>query len=312
MNLSPQPAVVFAYHSVGVRGLAALLANNFDVRLVVTHQDSPEENIWFESVSELAQLNDIPVITPDNPNAPEVITYIQSCQPEWLFSFYYRHMLGPELLNIAPKGAWNLHGSLLPKYRGRVPINWAVLHGETETGASLHRMITKPDAGHLVDQEAVPILPNDTAVVVFDKVVCAAEMILMRTLPKMQSGSYMEKALDLRQGSYFSGRRPEDGRINWQQSAVQIHNLIRAVAPPYPGAFFELQEKKLFVLGSYWRGESAKSQKIRLYWENDRCYADCADGFRFHITRLELDGEPLHAGSFIVCFSSSELVLEKV
>ena len=309
MNISPQRAVVFAYHSVGARGLAALLANNFDVQLVVTHQDAPDENIWFESVLELAQLNDIPVITPDNPNVPEVITRVRACQPEWLFSFYYRHMLEPELLNIAPKGAWNLHGSLLPKYRGRVPINWAVLHGETETGASLHRMIVKPDAGHLVDQEAVPILPNDTAVMVFHKVVCAAEMILMRSLPKMQSGNFREQALDLSQGSYYSGRRPEDGRINWQQPAAQIHNLIRAVAPPYPGAFFEVQGKTLFVLGSYWRNEPAKSQQVRVYWENDRCYADCLDGRRFHILQLELDGEPLNAGSFAERFGSSELVL---
>lgn len=312
MNLYPQSAVVFAYHSVGVRGLAALLANNFDVKLVVTHQDAPEENIWFESVSELAQLNDIPVITPDNPNAPEVVAHIKACRPEWLFSFYYRHMLGTELLNIPPKGAWNLHGSLLPRYRGRVPINWAVLHGETETGASLHRMIIKPDAGHLVDQEAVPILPNDTALMVFHKVVCAAEMILMRSLPKMQSGNFTEHIMDLSQGSYYSGRRPEDGRINWQQTASQIHNLIRAVSPPYPGAFFEIQGKELSVLGSYWRNEPAKSNKARLYWENDRCYADCIDGFRFHITLLELNGESLNAGSFVDCFGSSELDLEKI
>jgi methionyl-tRNA formyltransferase len=309
MSMSPQRAVVFAYHSVGARGLAALLANNFDVQLVVTHLDAPDENIWFESVLELAQLNDIPVITPDNPNLPEVIARVQACQPEWLFSFYYRHMLDSALLNIAPKGAWNLHGSLLPKYRGRVPINWAVVNGEIETGASLHRMVVKPDAGHLVDQEAVPILPNDTAVMVFQKVLCAAEKILMRSLPKMQSGNFKEQMLDLSQGSYYSGRRPEDGRINWQQSAWQIHNLIRAVAPPYPGAFFETQGKRLLVLGSYWRNEPAKAKQVRLYWGNGRCYADCTDGMRLRILRLELDGEPLNAGSFADCFGSSELII---
>src|SRR5512146_1001898 len=159
----PQPAakpmtsaVVFAYHNVGVRCLSVLLAQGLEVKLVVTHQDRPGENIWFDSVEALARKHALPVITPENANEPSLLARIRALQPDFLFSFYYRNMLAPELLAAARRGAYNMHGSLLPKYRGRVPVNWAVIMGETETGATLHYMTEKPDNGDIVAQQAVP------------------------------------------------------------------------------------------------------------------------------------------------------------
>jgi methionyl-tRNA formyltransferase len=140
-----------------------------------------------------------------------------------------------------------MHGSLLPKYRGRVPVNWAVLHGETETGATLHAMDAKPDAGYIVDQTSVPILPDDTAGEVFEKVTVAAEQTLWRALPAMMAGKTPQLPNVLAEGSYFSGRRPEDGRIDWSRPAAEVYNLIRAVAPPYPGAFTELAGQRFVV-----------------------------------------------------------------
>ncbi len=309
MTGAPQRAVVFAYHNIGVRGLAVLLANGVDVRLVVTHTDNPAENIWFGSVAELAAWNGIPVITPADPNLPEVIEQIRGCAPEWFFSFYYRNMLKADLLAIPSKGAYNLHGSLLPKYRGRVPINWAVLHGEAETGASLHAMYVKADAGPLVDQEAVSILPNDTAHEVFQKVACAGERVLLRAIPALLAGTAEHTPLDLAEGKYYGGRRPEDGRIDWQQGAWAIHNLVRAVAPPYPGAFFETQGKTVQVLGSYYRGEAAKGPGVRLYWEEGRCRVDCRDGRRLSLTRVAVDGTDLDEVGFRRVFGTSELRL---
>ena len=218
MKATAACAVVFAYHDVGVRGLAVLLALGVDVRLVVTHRDDPDENIWFGSVAELAARNDIAVITPADPNSSEVIERVRACRPDVLFSFYYRHMLGADLLSIPGIGAFNVHGSLLPKYRGRVPVNWAVLHGETETGVSLHRMEIKPDAGALLDQQAVAILPNDTAWAVFQKITCATERLLLRCVPLLLEGRARETPLDLPAGSYFRGL-PAIGqgpRIYWQ------------------------------------------------------------------------------------------------
>ncbi len=304
---APARAVVFAYHTVGVRSLEILLRQGVEVPLVVTHEDDPAERVWFESVLELARLNDLPVITPADPNTPDVRAQVAACRPDWLFSFYYRHMLGPELLAIPRHGGVNLHGSLLPKYRGRVPVNWAVLHGETQTGASLHRMVDQPDAGELLDSEAVPILPNDTAARVFDRIVCAGEKVLARALPELLAGRLRGRPLDLASGSYFGGRRPEDGRIDWTQPAWTIHNLIRAVAPPYPGAFFDYRGRRIAVLGSYWRDEPARGSGPRLYAERHRWYADCADGRRLLLTRLELDDEPLDAGRCRHEFGEAEI-----
>lgn len=283
-------AVVFAYHDIGVRCLEVLLELGFEVSMVVTHQDSESEEIWFGSVEEVAKRNGIPVITPENANSTDVIEQVQQCNPEFIFSFYYRQMLAQELLDIPTRGAFNVHGSLLPKYRGRVPVNWAIIHGEKESGVSLHRMERKPDAGHLLAQAAVSILRNDTAYDVFQKLKCAAETLLMEVLPEMLAGRVIEMPLDLEKGSYFSGRKPEDGRINWKLPARSIHNLIRAVAPPFPGAFFKTGSHRVEVLGSYTRDEPAVINEPGIYFEDGNFQADCSDGQRFMITHLVIDG----------------------
>ena len=181
------------------------------------------------------------------------------------------------------------------------------MHGERETGASLHRMVEKPDAGPLVDEEAVAILPNDTAHAVFAKLTCAAETLLLRAVPRMLAGEHRETPLNLAAGSYFGGRRPEDGRVDWRRSAWEVHNLIRAVAPPYPGAFSEVGGRRLEFLGSYYAGESARGSRPRIYWERERCYADCADGERLLLTRLAVGGRPLSAVTFAASFGAAEL-----
>src|SRR5512140_1468707 len=168
-------AVVFAYHNVGVRCLKVLLAHEVDVRLVITHRDDVAENIWFGSVMQTAEEYDLPVMTPEDANVSSVISKVANLAPDFLFSFYYRRVLKPALLALPKRGALNMHGSLLPKYRGRAPVNWAIIRGETETGATLHYMTEKPDNGDIVAQQAVPILPNDTAHEVFQKVTVAAE-----------------------------------------------------------------------------------------------------------------------------------------
>ena len=296
---SGKRAVVFAYHNVGARCLRVLLAQGVDVALVVTHQDSPTENIWFERVADVAKAYGIPTITPENPNLPEIVEGIAELNPDFFFSFYYRLMLKPTLLAVPKRGAYNMHGSLLPKYRGRVPVNWAVIHGETETGATLHRRVEKPDAGEIVAQQAVPILPDDTAGDVFYKTTLAAEMALHGVLPALLAGTAPHVMPDLKQGGYFGGRKPEDGRINWTKPAKEVHNLIRAVAPPYPGAFFDLQGHRITVLGSLSLALPAleiapEPEKPLLFSQDHQLFARCGDGRVVRITSLEVDGQPLN------------------
>ncbi len=293
----PRSAVVFAYHNVGVRCLSVLLAHGVEVALVVTHRDNPKETIWFGSVAELAALHGIPVITPDDPNAPEVVERIRALQPDLFFSFYYREMLKRELLDIPKSGALNMHGSLLPKYRGRVPVNWAIIKGETETGATLHYMTEKPDNGDIVAQQAVPILPNDTALDVFNKVTVAAEMALHGVLPALLAGTAPRVRQDLSKGAYFGGRKPEDGVINWSRSAREIHDLVRAVAPPYPGATTQLLGRPLRILQTLDTRCEVSGEKPAFYVKDGKAWAICGQGV-LRVVRFELDGIEMSAAEF--------------
>ena len=287
-------AVVFAYHNVGVRCLSVLLAQGVQVALVLTHRDRADENIWFDSVEKLARAHGLPVITPENPNDPAVIEQVRALRPDFLFSFYYRNMLGPELLALPARGAFNLHGSLLPKYRGRVPVNWAVIMGERETGATLHQMVAKPDAGGIVEQQAVAIGPEDTAAEVFGKVTEAAERVLARALPGLIAGSARVVPQNLSLGSYYGGRKPEDGRIDWTKSAQEVHNLVRGVAPPYPGAFTAIGAMTLRILRTRLEpNRRPRSGAPGLYFEAGAFFADCGDGKVLRILELEADGRPL-------------------
>lgn len=290
-------AVVFAYHNVGVRCIKVLLARGIDIALVVTHQDNPDEAIWFDSVSALCREQGIAVVTPTDPASPELFAQVQAAQADFIFSFYYRHMLPIALLELAKAGAYNMHGSLLPKYRGRVPINWAVLHGETETGATLHEMAAKPDAGAIVAQTAVPILPDDTAFEVFGKVVVAAEQTLWQALPEMLAGRTPRLPNDLTKGSYFGGRKPEDGRIDWSRTTQEVYNLHRAVAPPYPGAWTIAGGKTLVIgkarLSPHAAPTLPSNQQPGLVIIGDAIYGICGDGRALAIDQLLIDGQPV-------------------
>ena len=274
-------AVVFAYHDVGTRCLGALLAAGVDVPLVVTHRDDPREAIWFSSVAGLAREHGIRTL--EDPDAGELFSEVKTARPDFIFSFYYRRMLPAPLLELARRGAFNMHGSLLPKYRGRAPVNWAVLHGESETGATLHEMVDQPDAGRIVDQQAVPIGPDELAVDVFRKVTDAAEAVLRRSIGNLISGKARLSPQDLGRGSYFGARKPEDGRIDWSRSAAEIHNLVRAVAPPYPGAF----TKNVRILRTALTEKTNPGKSLGPYQEGGEWFAACGDGRVLRLLEFE-------------------------
>ncbi len=305
-------AVVFAYHDVGVRCLGALLESGVEVALVISHRDDPGENIFFGSVAALAAAHGIECIFPDDPNTAENIARVGGLKPDFLFSFYYRRMLRPELLACAARGAFNMHGSLLPKYRGRAPVNWAVLHGERETGATLHEMVAKPDAGRIVDQEAVPIGPDDNAAEVFARVTAAAEVVMRRSLPGLINGSAVLKAQDLARGSYFGGRKPADGRIDWHRGAQAVHNLVRAVAPPYPGAFTTLAGSELKILKTRLLEDRiclATTPALIAVPQAPHLVAVCADSSALAVVTMQLDGISFTPAQFLSRFGPDPITL---
>jgi methionyl-tRNA formyltransferase len=273
-------AVVFAYHDVGVNCLKALLNAGIQVDLVVTHEDDPNENVWFASVAKLCTEKNIPYITPSASELNDLTPKLQALSPDYIFSFYYRHMIPAQILACAKIAALNMHGSLLPKYRGRAPVNWAILHGETETGATLHVMEVKPDAGDIVGQAKVSIGPDETATDVFGKVSGAAVAVINQVLPELLQGKVPRKPNELQKGSYFGGRKPADGQIHWNQSAQQVHNLVRAVAPPYPGSFTEHNGATMILARTSLKGPFPAKLDLRatgIQVVDNRVFGICGD-----------------------------------
>ena len=171
-------------------------------------------------------------------------------------------------------------------------------------------MTEKPDAGDIVDQQKVAILPDDTAHDVFGKVTDAAVAVLDRSVAALISGNAPRKPQNLAAGSYFGGRKPEDGRIDWRLSAAQIHNLVRGVAPPYPGAFTTLAGETLKILRTR-RAQGGHSGRVpALYVENGSCYAACADGARLQLIAMEYDGAPFTAAQFLARFGDQPIAIE--
>jgi methionyl-tRNA formyltransferase len=287
-------AVVFAYSDVGDRCLRVVKARGLEVPLVVTHVDDPRERLWFRRVADTAADLGLAVAFEDDPTDAALQRRVEEIDPDFIFAFYYRRLLPEGLLRLARRGAFNMHGSLLPKYRGRAPTNWAVLMGETETGATLHEMVARADAGLIVDWSAVPILPDDTAHEVYAKVTVAAEQVLWRSLPALVAGTAPRYPNDIDKGSRFPGRRPEDGRIDWSQSAARVYDLVRAVAPPYPGAFDEIGGQRLVIAEARrlvgHGGIDGRDSRPGLAVVGDRIVGVCGDGGLIEVRRLLSDG----------------------
>ena len=298
------------YHSIGHACLQVLidLVRHFgdEIVAVVTHVDDPQENRWFASVRDLAFDNYLPVYQPRDPNAPEFVEVMRRLKADFLFSVYYRHLLKKPLLDLPSQGALNLHGSLLPRYRGRCPVNWVLINGESETGVSLHYMEEKPDKGDLVGQERVPITPDDTALTLFARMTVAAGALMRKSYPLLRAGQAPRRPQDQSRASYFGGRRSADGLISWDKSAVEVYNLVRAVTHPYPGAFTFYQGRKLFI----WAGKPRSAPQaaspglhqapglVTAHLPGEGLLVAAGQG-QFLITQAQWEGEPECLGPVI-------------
>jgi len=286
---------VFAYSDVGHACTRFLFERGENVVLVATHADDPAEHRWFESVADLSRSRGVePVIFRDSAGA-DAAAKVRAAAPELLFSFYYRDILPPGILQQPRLGAYNIHGSLLPKYRGRAPVNWAVANGETQTGATLHVMNEKADAGDIVDQDAVPIGPDDTAIEVQRRVTAAAVKVLGRRLEDLKAGRAPRRPQKEAEATTFPRRRPEDGRIEWSKKTSQeVHNLVRAVTHPYPGAFSDvLGRGRVYVWKTRVPNLGAHDNfPGQIRQEQGHLYVACADDTYVEILSLQREGEP--------------------
>lgn len=240
--------VVFAYHNIGVRGIESLLKHKIKIYAVFTHRDQVGENIWFNSVSQLCLKKKIRYYFSDEFDEKKIIEIISNFnEVSVIFSFYYRNIISKKILKLSKYGGINLHGSMLPKYRGRSPVNWQLINGESISGLTMHCMTEKPDAGDIIDQEPVMISNNDNALSLFSKLENLVEPLIARNIEKIISGKYSKIIQNNSIASYFGGRKPEDGLIDWSLSSEKIYNLVRGVTKPYPGAFTFLNNKKFII-----------------------------------------------------------------
>jgi methionyl-tRNA formyltransferase len=237
----PAPRVLFfGYSEVGFATLELLLARGADVVGVFTHAADPNESSWFRSVPALAAARGLPVFIPESLKDPVWEQRIRQLRPDLILSMYYRNMIPTRLLDLAPLGAFNMHGSYLPRYRGRAPLNWAIIHGEDHTGVSLHVMVKEADAGDIVDQQKVPIGPDEPVSAVIPRVRDAAITVLGRQLDALLAGRAPRTPQNHALATYFGKRTAEDGRIDWTHPAREVFNLVRAVSHPFPGAFTDV------------------------------------------------------------------------
>ena len=285
-DLRPRIAV-FAYSEVGSACLEDLIGDGANVAVVYTHTDDPDEEIWFRSVKRIALDNSIEVRMPSKINGDEIM-HLREIAPDLIFSFYYRAMIPKEVLDMPRLGAYNIHGALLPKYRGRACVNWAVINGEKETGATLHVMTEFADRGDIIARKAVSIEFEDTAHDVFLKVTGASRDILMSSLPSLEAGTAERHPQNESEATKFGRRRPEDGKIDWNCSAIQIYNFVRALTHPFPGAFTYWEGKKYYI----WKAlpEEGKFEPGKIL-PGPQMLVGTGSGL-LRVLRIQPDGEP--------------------
>lgn len=237
--MSKPKAVVCAYSSVGTAALEGLLEAGVEVAALYTYAQGADE-LWFTPPAAVAAAHGIPIHLAPTFNEDSVYAAIQAHRPDFLFSFYFREMIQARFLELPRLGAYNLHGSLLPKYRGRAPINWVLVKGETETGVTLHAMTPKPDDGHIVAQARLPIAWDETALSLTDKAARAGRDLVRGAVPGLVDGSIQRlDQKSLGPSTYFGGRKPADSRLDFAMTVGEAFNQIRAVADPWPNAFLE-------------------------------------------------------------------------
>ncbi len=286
-------AVLFAYHDVGCLGIRVLRRLGIEISAVYTHDDDPTENVWFGSVRKTCAELGVSVRAGADMKDPAEHARLRALAPRAIFSFYYRDMLPEAVLACASRAAVNLHGSLLPRYRGRAPVNWQLLHGEREGGVTLHHMVKRADAGDIVDQEPFPIGADDTPTDLFARVLSAAERVLERSAVGVVEGTAPRWVQLESKATVFGRRRPEDGRIDWRQSAEDVRNLVRAVTKPYPGAFCYAGREKVTVWSSRHAtpGAPAKAAPGSLRRERDAVLVACGDRRTLRLDRVEIGGK---------------------
>ena len=248
--MNPPPAIVFmGTPDFAVPSFYALHHAHCDLKLVITQPDRPRgrgRRLSAPSVKKAAMIEGYEILQPNNIRDPEFIKQIRALNPDFLVVVAFGQILPSSILRIPRYGAINIHGSLLPKYRGPAPIQWAIMRGESLTGATTILMDTGIDTGDILMYTQTPITPNDTSATLHDRLAQLGADLLIETINSFASGKIFPKAQKHTEASYAPLLKKENGRINWQQSAEAIDRQIRAMTP-WPGAFCIYADQRIKI-----------------------------------------------------------------
>ncbi len=278
MENKDKKILFFGFSDVGYKCLKYMVDSGYNVIGVFTHDTDPHESKWFESPESLARENLIPVFKPDTLKTEKWFRKVRYMKPDLILSLYYRNMIPEEIFSQAKYGAYNMHGSYLPYYRGRAPLNWAIINGEKFGGVSLHVMEKKFDTGAVVDQEKVEFADDEYVGQIQPRIAEAALNVFKRSLDSLLDGNPKTVPQDATKASYFGKRTPEDGKIDFSKTAREVFNLIRGVSKPFPGAFADIGGTETII----WRakiGEDSRGISAGTVVSLDPLTVACADKF---------------------------------
>jgi methionyl-tRNA formyltransferase len=243
------------------RSLEALLAEPaFQVVAVVTQPDRPKGRdlqLQPSPVKELALRVHLPVLQPERARAENFLQHLRSFAPDLIVVAAFGQILPPTILELPRFGCVNVHTSLLPKYRGAAPIQWAILNGETETGVTIMKMDAGMDTGPIVTQEKIVIRAEDTSPTLHDRLAKVGAELLVKTIPDFAAGKILPRVQVTEEASYAPKIKKQDGQINWSKSAVSIWNQVRALIP-WPGTYTHLHSQPEPALIKIWQAEVAQ------------------------------------------------------
>ena len=275
--------------------LRRLLNEEHQIQLLVTRPDRPKgrgRKVAPPPTKELAMSQGIPVEQPTDLRSPDFYDRLKSLRPEIIVVVAYGKILPQELLDLPPYGGINLHASLLPKYRGASPVNWAIINGERETGVTTIKMNAEMDAGDILLARKVSIGPMETAEGLEERLSLIGAELLSETLARLQEGRLTPRPQDPSQATFAPRLKKEDGRIDWRNGATQVFNTIRGLVP-WPGAYSTFRGKKVI----FWRAElfslpAGKELPVGVpgeivFLEKKRMVVQCGDGAHLLVTELQ-------------------------
>ncbi|MGM9593221.1 MAG: methionyl-tRNA formyltransferase [Candidatus Onthomonas sp.] len=277
-----------------VPSLERLIADGHDIAAVYTQPDKPKNRgmkLTPSPVKEVALAHQIPVVQPQKLREEGVLETLNAYEPELIVVVAYGKLLPKALIDLPPKGCINVHSSLLPKYRGAAPINWAVINGETETGVTIMDIAEALDAGDIISQAATPIDPNESVETLHDRLAVMGAELLSRTVVSIADGTAQRTPQEHSQSTYAPMLSRELSPIDWSRSAREIHNQIRGLTP-WPATTMELSGSTFKVYAAEETGETTGKPAGTLVGTDKRgiCMA-CGDGKVLRVLELQAPGK---------------------